>query len=206
MCVAIRSRNQRSWVNDHRARPPKLRGASSSDRSVSTSRSFVGSSNSSRLPPLRSSLARWTRLRSAAGRVRRPCHAAQTLEVEPRTRSRARATFVLPSIRNSFHSGNLLVHRVLGHQRVARLVDVTPEPRWSRPAACRSRMFPVAIIMRKRVVLPAATLGPMMPTMPPRPGDRTSGSSMRTLSPNDFLSVGPDDEIAGEMRAEAGSA
>ena len=48
--------------------PPRSRGrpssAFSSARSVSTSRSFVGSSSSSRLPPLRSSLARCTRLRS----------------------------------------------------------------------------------------------------------------------------------------------
>ena len=46
------------------AQPAKSRSASSSARSVSTSRSFVGSSSSSRLPPERSSLARWTRFRS----------------------------------------------------------------------------------------------------------------------------------------------
>src|SRR6266536_557092 len=63
MCVATRSRNQRSWLMTT-AQPPKLNSASSSARSVSTSRSFVGSSSSSRLPPRRSSFARWTRLRS----------------------------------------------------------------------------------------------------------------------------------------------
>ena len=63
MCVAIRSRNQRS-CEITTAQPAKSSSASSSARSVSTSRSFVGSSSSSRLPPERSSFARWTRLRS----------------------------------------------------------------------------------------------------------------------------------------------
>src|SRR4029077_637998 len=63
MCVATRSRNQRSWVITT-AHPAKSRSASSSARSVSTSRSFVGSSSRSTLPPLRRSFARCTRLRS----------------------------------------------------------------------------------------------------------------------------------------------
>src|SRR5581483_1928063 len=63
MCVATRSRNQRSWVITT-AQPAKSSSASSSARSVSTSRSFVGSSRRSTLPPLRSSFARCTRLRS----------------------------------------------------------------------------------------------------------------------------------------------
>src|SRR5262249_27659031 len=62
MCVATRSRNQRSCVITT-AHPAKSSRASSSARSVSTSRSLVGSSSSSTLPPLFSSFARWTRLR-----------------------------------------------------------------------------------------------------------------------------------------------
>ncbi len=50
MCVATRSRNQRS-CEITTAQPAKSSSASSSARSVSTSRSFVGSSSSSRLPP-----------------------------------------------------------------------------------------------------------------------------------------------------------
>ena len=54
--VAIRSRNQRSWLMT--AQPGKASKASSRARKVSTSRSFVGSSRSSKLPPRLSSLAR----------------------------------------------------------------------------------------------------------------------------------------------------
>jgi hypothetical protein len=50
MWVAMRSRNQRSWLMTT-AQPGKSSSASSSARSVSTSRSLVGSSSSSRLPP-----------------------------------------------------------------------------------------------------------------------------------------------------------
>src|SRR5262245_8471112 len=63
MCVATRSRNQRSCVITT-AQPAKSSSASSSARSVSTSRSFVGSSRSSTLAPLFSIFARWTRFRS----------------------------------------------------------------------------------------------------------------------------------------------
>ena len=62
-CVATRSRNQRSWEMTT-AQPANASSASSSARSVSTSRSLVGSSSSSTLPPERRSLARCRRLRS----------------------------------------------------------------------------------------------------------------------------------------------
>ena len=68
MCVAMRSRNQRSWLMTT-AQPAKLSSASSSARRVSTSRSLVGSSSNRRLPP-RISFARWTRLRSPPDRCR----------------------------------------------------------------------------------------------------------------------------------------
>ena len=61
--VAIRSRNQRSWLMTT-AQPGNDSRPASSARSVSTSRSFVGSSSSRTLPPDLSSLARWTRFRS----------------------------------------------------------------------------------------------------------------------------------------------
>ena len=63
MCVAMRSRNQRSWLTTTR-HPANSTSASSSARRVSTSRSLVGSSSSSRLAPPRRSFARCTRLRS----------------------------------------------------------------------------------------------------------------------------------------------
>src|ERR1700756_1523133 len=50
MWVAMRSRNQRSWLM-MTAQPAKSSNASSSARSVSTSRSFVGSPSSSKLEP-----------------------------------------------------------------------------------------------------------------------------------------------------------
>src|SRR6266576_2178020 len=62
MWVATRSRNQRSCVITT-AQPANSSSASSSARSVSTSRSFVGSSSSRTLPPERRSFARWTRFR-----------------------------------------------------------------------------------------------------------------------------------------------
>src|ERR1700745_2849693 len=96
MCVATRSRNQRSWVITT-AQPAKSSSASSSARSVSTSRSFVGSSSGGALPPL------GRRLReqgdgAAAGEQLREMHAValaageiadalllvSPLEVEPR--------------------------------------------------------------------------------------------------------------------------
>src|SRR6185369_16977098 len=63
MWVAMRSRNQRSWLM-MTAQPAKSSSASSSARRVSTSRSLVGSSSSSTLAPDFSIFARCTRLRS----------------------------------------------------------------------------------------------------------------------------------------------
>src|SRR5467141_137508 len=63
MWVAMRSRNQRSWLM-MTAQPAKSSSASSSARNVSTSRSLVGSSSNSTLAPDLSILARCTRLRS----------------------------------------------------------------------------------------------------------------------------------------------
>ena len=58
-----RSRNQRSWETTI-AEPAKSAKASSSERRVSTSRSLLGSSSSSKLHPSRNVLAKCTRPRS----------------------------------------------------------------------------------------------------------------------------------------------
>ena len=65
MCVATRSRNIRSWLITTE-QPGNSKSAASSEESVSTSRSLVGSSKSSRLPPCLSVSARFKRLRSPA--------------------------------------------------------------------------------------------------------------------------------------------
>ncbi len=68
MWVARRSRNQRSWLMIT-AQPANSSSASSSARSVSTSRSFVGSSSRSTLCSTFSIFARCTRLRSPPDRM-----------------------------------------------------------------------------------------------------------------------------------------
>jgi len=69
-------------ANDDRA-TRNVKSPSSSARNVSTSRSFVGSSRRSTLPPLRSTLANWTRLRSPP-RSRPLSSAGRCLETEAR--------------------------------------------------------------------------------------------------------------------------
>ena len=66
--MATRSRNQRSWLITT-TQPAKLRIASSSARSVSTSRSLVGSSSSSTLQPLPQQLGQVDAVALAAGEV-----------------------------------------------------------------------------------------------------------------------------------------
>src|SRR5919108_471532 len=61
MWVAMRSRNQRSWLMTT-AQPAKFSKASSSARIVFTSRSLVGSSSSNTFAPDFNILARCTRL------------------------------------------------------------------------------------------------------------------------------------------------
>jgi hypothetical protein len=66
MWVAMRSRNQRSWLMTT-AQPAKVERASSRARSVSTSRSLVGSSSRRTLPPSLSSLGQVDAVALAAG-------------------------------------------------------------------------------------------------------------------------------------------
>ena len=78
----MRSRNQRSWLMTT-AQPAKSSSASSSARSVSTSRSLVGSSSSSRLPPVLSELGQVHAVALAARQVADLLLLVGALEVEP---------------------------------------------------------------------------------------------------------------------------
>src|ERR1051325_5667181 len=108
MWVAMRSRNHRSWLITT-AHPANPSSASSSARRVSTSRSLVGSSSSSRLPPLLSSLARGTRVVSPE---------IETGAVGPRVDGPPAELQLLPA------AGDLLVDGPVGVERVAGLVHV----------------------------------------------------------------------------------
>ena len=83
MCVAMRSRNHRSWLMTT-AQPAKLSSASSSARSVSTSRSLVGSSSSSRLLPRLQQLRQMHAVALAARQRADLALLRGALEVEPR--------------------------------------------------------------------------------------------------------------------------
>ena len=140
MWVAIRSRNQRSWVMTT-AQPAKSSSASSSARSVSTSRSLVGSSSSSRLPPLLSSLARWTRLRSPPESwptffCWSPPLKLNQLDVL------ARVDLALAELDQVVAAADLLEDRVLRVEAVARLVDVGELDRVAERGACPRRASP----------------------------------------------------------------
>ena len=82
MWVAMRSRNQRSWRDDHRAAGERRASASSSARSVSTSRSLVGSSSSSRLPPPAQQLGQVDAVALAARELAHALLLVGALEVE----------------------------------------------------------------------------------------------------------------------------
>src|SRR5690348_15552923 len=151
MCVATRSRNQRSWLITT-AHPAKLSSASSSARSVSTSRSLVGSSSSSRLLPFLSSLARWTRLRSPPDSVPtlRCCPAPLKLNHDTYARD---ATFFLPSSISSLPP-DISSQTVLLPSSASRLWSTYPictvSPILSAPASG----FSCPVIIRSSVVLP----------------------------------------------------
>mmetsp|Transcript_19916 Transcript_19916/g.43569 ORF Transcript_19916/g.43569 Transcript_19916/m.43569 type:complete len:223 (+) Transcript_19916:312-980(+) len=183
MCVASRSRNQRSWEMITVV-PAKLSMASSSERSVSTSRSFVGSSSMRRLPPLLSVLASWRRLRSPPERLptffcwsapaklyhEQYCRAA--IDRLPST------TSSLPSLSSSY---TVLSLASCSSRDWSTYMGTTVSPIFSSPpsGACWS------IIMRNRVVLPAP-LGPTMPTT--APGGMTKlAPSMSRRSPKPLL-------------------
>ena len=118
----MRSRNQRS-CEITTAQPAKSSSASSSARSVSTSRSFVGSSSSSTLPPERSSFARWTRLRSPPLRSDDALLLVGAPEVEPGD-VLARVDLAPAELDRVVAAGDLLPDRARRVEARARLVDV----------------------------------------------------------------------------------
>ena len=118
----MRSRNQRSWLMTT-AQPAKLRSASSSARSVSTSRSLVGSSRSSRLPPSFEQL-REVHAVALAARQRADLPLLRgALEVEPR-HVRARRDLALAELDLVVAAGDLLEDGLVRVERVAALIDV----------------------------------------------------------------------------------
>ena len=115
--VAMRSRNQRSWLMTT-AQPGKLSSASSRARSVSTSRSLVGSSSSSTLPPVFSTLARWTRLRSPPERS--PTRFCWSLPLKLKlAHVGATVDLAVADLQVLDAAGDLLVHGGVGVERVA---------------------------------------------------------------------------------------
>ena len=181
------------------AQPAKSSSASSSARSVSTSRSFVGSSSSSTLPPLRSSFARWTRFRSPPERSLDALLLVAASEVEPARRTGASSPRCLPSSIDVLVAGDLLPDRVLRVEVGARLVDVGELRPCRRSGARRASGCSSPAIIRKSVVLPAP-FGPITPTIPPGGSEKVMSSTSRR-SPKPFAtSVGLDDDVA-EPRA-----
>ena len=139
MWVAIRSRNQRSWLMTI-TEPAKRVSASSSARRVSTSRSLVGSSRSRRLAPSFRVLARCTRLRFATRQRPNLLLLVGAAEVEGRAvgatldLARAERDFIEPP-------RDLLPHRV-GRVEPGGAIDRRGRAPRSRPAAtCRRRRF-----------------------------------------------------------------
>ena len=95
----------------------------------------MGSSSSRRLPPLLRSLARWTRFPLASGKVADLLLLVRTLEVEARhVGPRRDLAFAQGDLIDA--PGDLLEDRVLGAERVARLIDVgrdhaVPDPQFA---------------------------------------------------------------------------
>ena len=182
MCVAIRSRNQRS-CEITTAQPAKSSSASSSARSVSTSRSFVGSSSSSRLPPQRRSFARWTRFRSPPERSPTRFCWSEPLKLNQRD-VLARVHLALAELDRVVAAGDLLPDGVLRVEVGARLVDVgeldrvADAQRRRCPAAPRPRSSGTASSCRRRS-------GRSTPTMPPGGSEKVMSSTSRR-SPKPF--------------------
>ncbi len=105
------------------AQPGKASRASSSARRVSTSRSFVGSSSSSRLPPAAQELGEMHAVALAAGEPADAGLLVGALEVEA-GRVLARVDHPVAHLQLIEPVGDLLPDRLLRVERVARLVDV----------------------------------------------------------------------------------
>ena len=123
MWVAMRSRNQRSWLMIT-AQPAKSSSASSSARSVSTSRSLVGSSSSSTLAPDLQHLGEVHAVALAAGELADLLLLVGALEVERARHRRASSPRCLPSRMLSWPPEISSQTFFLPSSAVARLVDV----------------------------------------------------------------------------------
>ena len=179
MCVAMRSRNQRSWLITT-AQPAKSRSASSSARSVSTSRSFVGSSSSSRLPPDAQQLREVHAVALAAGEVADLLLLVGAAEVEAR-HVRARVHLAVADMIRSGPPRDLLPDGVRRVEVGAGLVDVGELDRVAEPQLAARRAAPArrscgrASSCRRRSA-------PITPTMPPG-GSENVRSSISSRSP-----------------------
>ena len=120
--VATRSRNQRSWEITT-AQPAKASSASSSARRVSTSRSLVGSSSSSRLPPRAQQLGQVDAVALAAGQRADLALLIGALEVEARGVG-AGVHLPLADLDLVEPAGDLLPDGLLRIEGVAGLIDV----------------------------------------------------------------------------------
>src|SRR5262249_38534956 len=178
MWVATRSRNIRSWEMTT-AQPGNSSSAFSSDDSVSTSRSLVGSSSSSRLPPIFRVSARLSRFRSPPDST--PVGFCWSGPLNPNAATYARdGISTLPTMRWSSPSETTSQTVLFGS---------SPERPWSTyDNFTVSPIFTVPLsgcsnptIVLKSVVLPTP-FGPMMPTIPLR-GSENDRSLISTRSP-----------------------
>ena len=165
MCVAMRSRNQRS-CEITMTLPANSSSASSSARSVSTSRSFDGSSSSSTLPPVQQRLGQVQPAALAAGQRADHLLLVAALEVEAADVGAARH-LELADGEDVAAAGDVLPHGLVARAGSSRL--------WSTKASFtvvadrrprRVSGFSLPVIIRNSVDLPAP-FGPMMPTIAP---------------------------------------
>ena len=120
--MAIRSRNQRSWLITMTL-PGNSSSASSSARSVSTSRSLDGSSSSSTLPPAMRVLARCRRPRSPPDNCPTILFWSPPLKLEA-AQVGARGHFELAHGQQVGAVGHRVEHGLVALERIARLVHV----------------------------------------------------------------------------------
>ena len=188
MAVATRSRNARSCVTTI-TEPSYPSSISSSAASVGRSRSFVGSSNTSRFAPSRSTLASATRARSPPESDPTFCRCFG------RRRGRARGSSAGPSPRGRGCRGSRRCRRPRRGRR--------------RRSTCRRRARPAPGRGTRRgvflptTIAPAATCGPPRAALPcaprrPRRGSRAGASSCRPRSGPTMPMRSP----AGTMRSK----
>ena len=134
----MRSRNQRSWEMTT-AQPANASSASSSARSVSTSRSLVGSSSSSRLPPRAQQLGEVQAVALAAGELADLLLLVGALEVEAARRRRASSSRGSPTLIWSVAAGDLLPHGLV-RRRARRATGRRRRARRSRRPAASPRV------------------------------------------------------------------